>query len=396
MDFQPLPSKLAEFMHMNSPVMDPILDYLSPADIVHYSQTSVGSNEAVNGYIFRAFSLERTLLPFFPSLDQYDSFRDLQERTGVLISGSTALSFFERAPPYTADSDLDLYVEQTYAHDVGSWLLTQTDYKFAPGKYQDASFEKNLNATISPVSAAKLLAVDSLTVYHMRGVCGVFDFKADDGRKIQLIVAKRAPLDIILNFHSSVVMNIIGYEFAYCLFPKATLQQRISMICSTAGPHQQAARDKYTARGWRMIASADELTYTERPCFEDGLRYVGDPDCWAIPLADAARRGFKVDRMHSNCALITYDNAGIKVSFDVVECSALRHNFTLEPSMWKTYKDILVHAARFVDHERQELGLYDDEISEMFVTAHRFNHKYDQLLKFYSCGVAPSPWYSSP
>ena len=49
-----------------------------------------------------------------------ETFRHLQATTGTVISGSSALQFFDRS--YYAKSDLDLYVPLAWRAKVGQYL----------------------------------------------------------------------------------------------------------------------------------------------------------------------------------------------------------------------------------------------------------------------------------
>jgi hypothetical protein len=59
----------------------------------------------VKDYFARAFNIEKRLSRYF---DDPKSFRKLQAETLTVISGSTALQFFQRN--FYPESDLDLYV----------------------------------------------------------------------------------------------------------------------------------------------------------------------------------------------------------------------------------------------------------------------------------------------
>ena len=96
--------------------------------------------------------------------------------------------------------------------------------------------------------------------------------------KLQVMVAKNTPMEVILGFHSSTlllrvllqflppltmtsprpacVMNVISYEKAYCLFPQATLEERrtlLSSSCRRKGKHRLAGLAKYAARGFKIL-----------------------------------------------------------------------------------------------------------------------------------------------
>ena len=82
-------------------------------------------------------------------------------------------------------------------------------------------------------------------------------------------------------------MNIITHDKAYCLFPRATLDERRAM--SHLSPvdwndrSQSLVYDKYTARGYDLLhIMPDDL----KPggSFADGRRSVGDKKSWVLPI----------------------------------------------------------------------------------------------------------------
>ncbi|CAL1699944.1 unnamed protein product [Somion occarium] len=224
----------------------------------------------------RAFNIDRILSRFFnPPL----AFRQLQARTGTLISGSAALQFFDRS--FYKESDLDIYVPKKYRVEAGEFLL-RCGYSFIPGQRQEATFYK---------AVEQRRVTDDAGAYAFRGVAAVLTFEkpAASGSavnlKVQLIVAAKSPMEIILNFHSTCVMNVISFENAYSLYPKATFEARSSLVCATDGPKQEPAMEKYKERGWTMVkqtsvAELKDLFHFKRA----SCRYMGDKYCWTIPL----------------------------------------------------------------------------------------------------------------
>lgn len=121
------------------------------------------------------------------------AFRIMQSRTSTLISGSVALQYFDRA--FYPSSDLDLYVHSRHRREVGSWLMGM-GYAFSPGRGQDANFD----ITVARNPQSKGLQ------YAMPGVAGILTFhkEGNHGRlKVQIIVARRTPMEVVLGFHSS-------------------------------------------------------------------------------------------------------------------------------------------------------------------------------------------------
>lgn len=109
-------------------------------------------------------------------------------------------------------------------------------------------------------------------------------------------------------------MNVISYEKAYCLFPRATLEKRLSLLsssCRGRSKRRSAGLEKYARRGFRMLATlppdelepdpASALTAAASAPFPDALAYApflyGRPTALAIvgrtspaPAAGAAQR----------------------------------------------------------------------------------------------------------
>ncbi|KAH9942558.1 hypothetical protein B0H21DRAFT_523328 [Amylocystis lapponica] len=217
----------------------------SPAAILRFSRTCRTALAAVKAYVVYVFNINRHLSRFF---DDVPAFRTLQARTSTLISGSSAVQFFDRS--YYPESDLDLYVHECRRHELGKWLI-EHGYHFVANTRQDTSFD---------VAAVDWRIPPSDDDYDgMRGVATVYTFeKTTQGvpesvLKVQLVIASRTPIEVILSFHSTCVMNVISYEKAYALYPRATFEERRSLVCPTDGLPQEPAINKYATRGWEMV-----------------------------------------------------------------------------------------------------------------------------------------------
>ncbi|KAI0076966.1 hypothetical protein K474DRAFT_1754359 [Panus rudis PR-1116 ss-1] len=260
-----------------------IFEECPPSTLIRFRATCYRAYLIVNNYIQRKHRIDRLLGRFF---DDPLGFRNMQARTATLISGSIALQFFNKK--YYEDSDMDLYVPMRYREEVGDYL-TSVGYCYTPrwnqqkhSTFHDAVWDRSV--------------VNATGNYIMRGVAGVFDFikKGADGKelKVQLIVAAHCPLEIVLYFHSTCVMNVISHEAAYCLYPEATLEYRWSLLCATNGPRQDHALDKYELRGWFIVCeiySSKAKKLFQAPTDSLGnkpprTRWIGDGFCWTIPL----------------------------------------------------------------------------------------------------------------
>ncbi|KAK2464967.1 hypothetical protein APHAL10511_003043 [Amanita phalloides] len=286
-----------------------IFDFLLPVDLIHFGQISQTARKAVTNYNRLAFDIIRLLSPYF-SDEEIKSFRQLQLFTGTVISGSTAVQLFGRTT--YPKSDLDIYVEHRYCRDV-AWWLTSVGYKYNPTRRgQPISFIEAFKASKTEEGAEEEQSEQS---EYALGVENVFDFvRAGSERKVQLISATCCPMEVILNYHSTCVMNVITHNMAYSLFPYATFQQHRALVCGPSGEKRSWAHEKYRERGWEVepYIDIDEMM-SIRSDFIFGRRWVGDGRCWMIPLQPylseyAETEGVVRDRITSNSWMIVHPN----------------------------------------------------------------------------------------
>ncbi|KAI0658617.1 hypothetical protein C8Q70DRAFT_179032 [Cubamyces menziesii] len=298
MPHQPLQAPFSERVIYDELIYEPIFDNCSAATLLHIARTCRASHRAITAYCRVAFNIDRLLSRFFPSpvplcsvicrarhehsriFDRTRAFRSLQARTGTLISGSCALQFFDRT--VYPESDLDLYVHMRHRREVGRWLV-QEGYTYEPTSHQD----QNLELEIAKVYEHEQPTLMEKYSRDESCICQVLNFKRcvldakrssvdDRGEhpragfrsteehselRVQLIVAKRTPMEVILGFHSACVMNVISYNKAYYLFPQGTLEDRLSMFAtspsgglqSQESDRYQRAITKYTERGFTLV-----------------------------------------------------------------------------------------------------------------------------------------------
>ncbi|KAI0715462.1 hypothetical protein C8T65DRAFT_144725 [Cerioporus squamosus] len=258
------------------PIADSIFSFSSPMTILRIGRTCRVAKQAVRHYFKRAFNVNRLLIRFFPDVL---AFRTLQSRTGTLISGSVALQFFDR--DFYPSSDLDLYVHMRHRREVGRWLL-QYGYRFAPSSNQAADFEAAATEALSGIGTAP---------YGMPGVAAIMNFircsDVSEDLKVQLIISRKTPMEVVLGFHSTCVMNVISFEKAYCLFPRATLEARLSLLsssCAGRSVRRQASVAKYVARGFTITERIPPQDLRLPYLFPLGWRWIDDSTSWVIPL----------------------------------------------------------------------------------------------------------------
>ena len=80
------------------------------------------------------------------------------------------------------------------------------------------------------------------------------------------------------------VHNVIAYDAAYCLYPRATLEDYTSLVLHRHDDPSPAIAKKYMDRGFQFLLTP----HNGDLAFAYGSRCTGDSRCWTIPL-DTAR-----------------------------------------------------------------------------------------------------------
>lgn len=279
----------------NDLLFDIIFDACSSASIIRISHTCRTAYAAVQSYMVLAFDVNVLLSRYFP--DPLE-FRTLQRSTGALISGSTALQFFLRE--HYPESDLDVYVRKEAHIEVARWVLAK-GYRFTPSQHQDPDFE---------IAALNEDPSDEHFYDMMSGIFNVLTFvkplenDPEKELKVQVIGATYTPMNAIFGFHSSMffpmmrhsivnlrvmtalVLNMIAWDYAYCLYPSATLDHRETAFLryDTDDPRTDSVIEKYTARGFTILTDISEpSTLTKYGGM--ALRGVGDKRTWVFRLS---------------------------------------------------------------------------------------------------------------
>lgn len=280
----------------NDLLFDIIFDACSPASLARISRTCRIAYGTVQYYISRAYDVNALLSRYFP--DPL-GFRSLQRRTGALVSGSTALQLFlrERYP----ESDLDVYVRKDAFEEVARWVFAQ-GYIFIPSQSQDALFE----VAISQEEVADEYDFEEYITFNVLTFVKPLQTHPEQQLKVQIIGAVHTPMENILKFHSStflplrdavfyiqlnvtvaLVMNVIAWDYAYCLYPSATLESREAVFTGSGLSQVDANkfRRKYAARGLTILSDTQRLPTLDRVKFGGNVRrLVGDKYTWALRL----------------------------------------------------------------------------------------------------------------
>ncbi|KAI0083366.1 hypothetical protein BDY19DRAFT_702552 [Irpex rosettiformis] len=252
----------------------------SPGSILRVARTCHAAHLAMRDYFSRTFNINKHLSRFF---DDPLAFRSLQARTSSLISGSSALQFLDRTE--YADSDLDLYTASIHRQEIGRWLLAH-GYRFTPNSVQDPDFE------VASDEDHLLVFGDPDNNYRMKGITAVFTFhkpcpvRPGEERQVQVIVATRSPMEVVLRFHSTVVVNVISWDRAYSLYPRATFEHRKSVVLRRQNRQlMYSIIEKYGNRGFEFRYTIHDNDIVSDPAFTSAQRWIGDGHSWVLELS---------------------------------------------------------------------------------------------------------------
>ncbi|KAL0572832.1 hypothetical protein V5O48_009132 [Marasmius crinis-equi] len=254
---------------------DMFLPLFTAAELSRMLRVSRRFNHTIGVYRRNLHDIDKLLLMFFTLLE-IRLFRNLQAHDRFLISGSIALQYF--AGVVWPDSDLDIYCYPRKFARLAR-LLRRIGYEYTgrPGSSADLSIAiQNIR--------------DGTQTFHVYGqthaVMAVLTFKRMVGgclKKVQLIICKNSPMEAILNFHSTVVMNFIAPTHAVCLYPYSTLHlfEAIRLVPTEAAA---TAFKKYAERGWDLLGCSSALCGLRRANEIASSRAVGDRATWIIAL----------------------------------------------------------------------------------------------------------------
>ncbi|KAG9223952.1 hypothetical protein CCMSSC00406_0004432 [Pleurotus cornucopiae] len=229
-----------------------VMGQLSLDALRWYSLTCKAIYEEVQAYYHRNYSLNLILEPFIPSR-YIPAFRRLQKENGLVVSGSAALQFFTRVT--YPESDLDLYVEYARALEIGKWLESEVGctalnhqgeahpFYRTFSRYVTSDFNSDRLPSLEPcyttLPGDKGSAVpadpaqsgaDITEHYNFKGMRAVVSFLSPvSSRTIQLIICRHNIMEVILGFHSTVVMNLITASYAYSLYGEETLEKKLAL-----------------------------------------------------------------------------------------------------------------------------------------------------------------------
>ncbi|KAH9918727.1 uncharacterized protein BXZ73DRAFT_80503 [Epithele typhae] len=332
------------------PIYDGIFGSCSAASLPRLAATSRDVRAAFHDFERRAFNVNRRLKRF---VDDPAAFRTLMGRTGMIISGSFALQFFDRTLYEESDLDCYLYKDRSILQ-VGAHLKG-IGYVYKPNPSDSGGtrdFERDVDRLLRSDTDSDIDDGDwcpdygSLTSREHRRICAVYSFerktRRGSTRRVQLVVSMTSPFAVVLSFHSTCVMNVITYNVAYALYPRPTFEFRHAIGLKEEGAEDALA--KYTERGWTIFPEGRGISGSAWDLyFFCAARWVCDDNTWKIsldmtgvaqpPPMACSRKAFRWDPT-SECG---WELDGQGTSFKDFDSPALRWKYTLpgEHSPWE-------------------------------------------------------------
>ncbi|KAF9019136.1 hypothetical protein BDZ89DRAFT_1044066 [Hymenopellis radicata] len=147
----------------------------------------------------------------FMTLTSAPAFRQLLADTNAVVSGSSALAFFNIGS--FVGADLDIYTKFESVYLVGSFFIGM-GYHFVPHLRQHFPFP-----ALACYGSPDDYPGDDSLVYLSSTIVDVFTFMNHAGKKVQVIASRLSFMHTILSFHSTLVMNFITATHAISLYP---------------------------------------------------------------------------------------------------------------------------------------------------------------------------------
>ncbi|KAK7040370.1 hypothetical protein VNI00_009840 [Paramarasmius palmivorus] len=349
MDIDPPETTAPSLVDLPPTTHDALLEGLPPQDLVTYAKVSKKARQVVYDFYRRAYRVERILSRYF-SPEEIQRFRILQHAIGFIISGSSALTLFTRSPPYP-DSDLDVYVDARWCALLLQFLESH-GYAYEPimtaSKRQSEDMYRTLDEAMNRPQEEENGHpgfFGSRSEYSTPGIREVFNF-VRDGKKIQVVACTATPVEVILGFHSTVVMCLLCYSHAICLYPRTTFIDHQTLANYRCHENQDAARQKYAERGWEVIQTVDafrgisqhsDVNYFDR-------RHLTDSLCWTIPLdpplggdfvpSELSLGDFDCMDMHSWAVVYHWNGRTPEMIYDRLNVKELGKSFCLVPAVF--------------------------------------------------------------
>ncbi|KAI0765137.1 hypothetical protein C8Q74DRAFT_1286445 [Fomes fomentarius] len=392
-------------------IYDNILSRLELSSLIHLSAINRVIRHATQDFNWRAYNIDKRLKRFFKDPC---AFRSLQARTAAIISGSFAVQFFDRS--FYPDSDVDIFVHPNRDMlDIGLFVSSQ-GYTYQPMKWQQARFQDEVDCILSNMGAEPRDGGELEQMYGMPSLRAVFTFEraiirdnaALDIQKIQIVVSRTSPVASVLDFHSTCVMNIITYNAAYSLYPRATFLKREALEINKYNPRAVAALTKYSERGWRIMSNPSPLLacLPHNAFHFDVERWVCDTKSWTIrldmegvtPPPKASPSSVQLDwdpAAECSWMLLHQNNPKAQVYFEVLHTTVLKWRYTAGCfPYWDVLVKFFVEQGK-LEHRKIPAGKTRDDVANAWTW---WDHVMPEFRKSYETRNEMWDWlaYGTP
>ncbi|KAI5897198.1 uncharacterized protein SCHCODRAFT_01177179 [Schizophyllum commune H4-8] len=275
-------------------------------DLIQFAGSCSQARDAVQSYRDRVYDL-CTALQRYMTIEQARQLRLRMRDNNAVISGSFALRFIGRYD--FEEGDLDIYAFGGDILPIGDFLAS-IGYLFTPRAVQEPHFDSAVSRACDD-SITPEGTVDSTKSSSDYTEVETFTFMRGSA-KIQLMMCRLGVAETILQFHSTVVMNMITHDTAYSLYPRATfVDKRTLKTCKGDTRECEAvALAKYEQRGWEVVdkmSPIDALSHNTE--FGKGFRYVGDEMTRIIKLNNPVSYPGSSDKIKYNSWTLKYSEA---------------------------------------------------------------------------------------
>ncbi|KAF7887809.1 uncharacterized protein EAF01_010963 [Botrytis porri] len=231
------------------PIFHNVCAHLDPNDIMLFRLTTTQLSPSFNSLFKTQWNINRQLTRF---VQDPVGFRSRLAKHDALISGSFALQFFERR--FWLDSDLDIYVQGANnfrdPEQIGKYLIKHEGYKLQGSKTEANGGLMNYVGKLKYISQVEsYIRTSSIKKKSIQ---------------IQIIYTTNVPFQaIIQGFGTSLLMNVISWDFAYSLFPNMNFIKRTAYEVNggdnrylQANANHEDPEAKYRSRGWEWEKAA--------------------------------------------------------------------------------------------------------------------------------------------
>ncbi|KAK7035546.1 hypothetical protein VNI00_011839 [Paramarasmius palmivorus] len=270
-------------------LLAPIFDALPIEALLKARLTSRLFNDEFQSYKRITFSDERLYGQFFDQKGDIERFRAVQAECEALVSGSSLTLLLSRS--HHQPGDLDVFIRAPFAANMTT-LLTSTGFRLPLKQADDGEDDTRSLDPFQPCSTDTSLSDlgnggnGNTTAYNRdldAGIQRVLTFVNGQNQKIQLIITRTEPIDVILGFYCTAVLNIATANRIVSLYPNTTFVRKEAVYLKKWTAATLRAKTKYEKRGWTSVSmiSAEACTnyYHE---LSSKIRWLGDRHCWTV------------------------------------------------------------------------------------------------------------------